>query len=143
MPTSSFQPADYWRAIILYGLNTATYKIALGQALTGFVAEGAATVPMGRLAETFLDLYLERLRNGRPQLMLVGRLTVMERVVALLNRQALAQRIPDSCALRGVVAAWEQRRKQPAPRSTTSASRQRRALQTPPALTVLITVAGN
>lgn len=85
MPTSSFQPADYWRAIILYGLNTATYKIALGQALTGFVAEGAATVPMGRLAETFLDLYRERLRNGRPQLMLLGRLTVMERVVAPLE----------------------------------------------------------
>jgi hypothetical protein len=28
-----FTNNDYWRAVILYGLNTATYKIALAQCL--------------------------------------------------------------------------------------------------------------
>jgi hypothetical protein len=30
---SDFSAEDYWRAIILYGLNQATYKIALGKSL--------------------------------------------------------------------------------------------------------------
>ena len=30
-----FANVDYWKAIILYGLNVATYKIALGKTLLG------------------------------------------------------------------------------------------------------------
>ncbi|UZJ78758.1 PQQ-binding-like beta-propeller repeat protein [Fictibacillus sp. KU28468] len=31
MRLKDFSKEDYWRTIILYGLNQATYKIALGQ----------------------------------------------------------------------------------------------------------------
>ena len=33
MPVDSYSNRDYWKAIILYGLNNATYKIALGKTL--------------------------------------------------------------------------------------------------------------
>lgn len=32
-----FSIEDYWRAVILYGLNVATYKIALAKCLHTFV----------------------------------------------------------------------------------------------------------
>jgi hypothetical protein len=73
-----------WRAIVLYGLNTATYKIALGHALGQLARRGRDHVSMPELAEVFFDLYVARLESGaRPQLSHPNRLTVMERVVAL------------------------------------------------------------
>lgn len=84
-PPQAFEPGDFWRAIVLYGLNTATYKIALARALVGFVEVGRTSVPMATLAESFLDLYQERLTQNKPQLLLAGRQTVMERVVGLLR----------------------------------------------------------
>ena len=76
-------PVVAWRAIVLYGQNTATYKIALGRCLERFAGEGRTHVRLPELAEAFLDLYAERLQAGKPQLLTPGRLTVMERVVAL------------------------------------------------------------
>jgi hypothetical protein len=78
-------PKDYWRAIILYGQNAATYKIALAQCLAKFVKDGKTDISMQRLATDFFDLYLERLKSQKPQLMLPHRLTVMERIVANYN----------------------------------------------------------
>jgi hypothetical protein len=90
-----FQPSDYWRAIILYGRNTATYKIALAHCLIEFAEQGKTRVSMEELAEAFFDVYDERLQNGKPQLMLPGRLTVMERTVELytMGRLSRAQAI--------------------------------------------------
>ena len=76
-------PGTAWRAIVLYGQNTATYKIALARCIERFVSEGRDQIPPRSLAEAFLDLYVERLQSGKPQLVLPGRLTVMERIVAL------------------------------------------------------------
>jgi hypothetical protein len=77
-------PTLSWRAIVLYGLNTATYKIALGRSLEYLARAGRDRVTMPELAEVFFDLYAERLQEGnRPQLSHPNRLTVMERVVAL------------------------------------------------------------
>jgi HNH endonuclease len=78
-------PLDCWRAVVLLGRNTATYKIALAQSLSQFVFQGHTQIPMNQLAETFFDLYLNRLAAGRPQLSYPGRQTVMERIVALYN----------------------------------------------------------
>ncbi|NLA59249.1 MAG: HNH endonuclease [Firmicutes bacterium] len=77
--------ADYWRAIILYGLNTATYKLALGQCLVNFTTQGKTRVSMSELAEEFFDIYKDRLENGKPQLDHVSRRTVMETIVELYN----------------------------------------------------------
>lgn len=73
---------DYWRAIVLYGLNVATYKIALARCLHGFVADGKTRVTMHELAAAFFALYLDRLRKGMPQLSNPSRLTRMETIVS-------------------------------------------------------------
>lgn len=91
MNHSQLEHRDYWRAIILYGINTATYKIALGQCLVGFARQGKTTVTMHELAEEFFTLYLERLRTGKPQLMLPNRRTVMERIVDQYNLGKLSR----------------------------------------------------
>lgn len=84
-------PSDSWRAIVLFGLNTATYKMALGNCLYGFAERGVVSVTMGELAEAFFEAYLERLKLDRPQLSTPGRLTVMERVVQRYMSGALSR----------------------------------------------------
>lgn len=88
---SPLSAVESWRAIVLYGQNTATYKIALGKCLAKFVQSQQDTVPMVVLAEAFLAEYEERLADGsdRPQLLTPGRLTVLERIVAELNLGAI------------------------------------------------------
>ena len=73
---------DFWRMLTLYGLNTATYKIALGQCLCNFTEQDKSNITMDMLAKEFFDLYCARLENGMPQLDHETRLTVMEKVVA-------------------------------------------------------------
>jgi len=85
------EPVGAWRAIVLYGQNTAIYKIALGQCLAGFAAEGRDRISLPELAAAFFDRYAERLRSGQPQLLTPGRLTVMERVVALYRQATLSR----------------------------------------------------
>jgi hypothetical protein len=80
-----FQPRDLWRSIILYGRNTATYKIALGRCLADFAEQGKSQIRMSELAEAFFEVYLDRLKEGKPQLFQPGRQTVMEQIVALHN----------------------------------------------------------
>ena len=85
-----FTEKDYWRAVILYGLNTATYKMAFAKSLDYLVSLGKTEVPMQELAEVFFHLYLNRLENGMPQLDQPGRMTVMEKVVARYNLGAVS-----------------------------------------------------
>ena len=49
----SFTTKDYWKALILYGLNQATYKIALGKTLLSLASEGQTNVPWEQLAQEF------------------------------------------------------------------------------------------
>lgn len=77
-----FGEKDYWRAVVLYGLNTATYKMAFAKSLDHLVSLGRTDVAMRELAEVFFNLYSARLENGMPQLDHPGRTTVMENAVA-------------------------------------------------------------
>ncbi len=71
-----------WRGVILFGLNTATYKIALGQTLEKLAHEQQTHVTTVQLAQSFFELYLDRLTDDpRPQLSNPTRKTVMERIV--------------------------------------------------------------
>ncbi|MCY0886569.1 MAG: HNH endonuclease [Firmicutes bacterium] len=72
---------DAWRGILLFGYNTATYKVALARCLVDYAQAGLTRVSREQLAHDFFRLYRERARNGRPQILQSGRLTVMERVV--------------------------------------------------------------
>lgn len=78
-------PVVAWRAIVLYGLNTATYKIALGRTISNLVVEGQTQISLDQLSSSFLDVYVERLKQGKPQILNAGRLTKMERIVSLLD----------------------------------------------------------
>ncbi len=98
MKPAEIEDVAAWRAIILFGRNTATYKIALAHCLADFVDAGVADVSMLELAAAFFDLYGERLVAGKPQLAHAGRLTVMEHVVLLhrlgrLERGAAIERV--------------------------------------------------
>ena len=77
---------SYFRAIVLYGLQSATYKPALAAVLQQLVAADRDRVTMLELAELYLDLYAARLQNGRPQQSIPGRSTVMEQMVVLLHQ---------------------------------------------------------
>lgn len=79
--SDSLSPQDYWRVIILYGNNVATYKMALAMCLIEFAQQDKTTVSMRELAQSFFNQYLKRLDNGKPQLTNPARKTILERVV--------------------------------------------------------------
>jgi len=77
-----FEKTDYWKALILYGLNQATYKIALGKSLIQFVQEMKTSVTWEELSESFFYQYKTRLKNNRglPQQAIPTRQTEMEKI---------------------------------------------------------------
>ena len=81
---NDFSCHDRWKALVLYGLNTATYKMALARTLLKLGASQRSKVQWGELAKGFFDEYESRLSSngGMPQSGLVGRRTKMERIVA-------------------------------------------------------------
>lgn len=103
--TDNFSDADYWRGIILFGLNAATYKIALAKTLLHFSQNDQQRVFWDELSEVYLDQYMDRLADDpKPQQSNPTRLTVMERIIAdmrlgKLNRSQAVEQV----ALRGFV----------------------------------------
>lgn len=89
--TNQFSARDHWKSLVLYGLNTATYKIALGKTLLGFAQSAQSHVAWDQLSRAFLDQYIARLsvESPMPQLDFQGRLTVMERIVAKYRAQVI------------------------------------------------------
>jgi HNH endonuclease len=51
--TVELRPEDYWRGIILFGRNVATYKFALGQALLELQPQSGQLVTLEELAKPF------------------------------------------------------------------------------------------
>tara|TARA_Y100000590_G_C15648936_1_gene988005 strand:- start:611 stop:1618 length:1008 start_codon:yes stop_codon:yes gene_type:complete len=77
-----FANVDYWKAIILYGLNQATYKIALGKTLLDLAKNNKNEIDWHLLSKVYFDNYLKRLEDSsRPQQSNPARKTVMERIV--------------------------------------------------------------
>ena len=84
MTISDFSSSDRWRALVLYGLNTATYKIALARTLLQLGQSQQNVVTWSELSRLFFEEYRSRLESngGMPQSGLAGRRTKMERIVA-------------------------------------------------------------
>ena len=81
--TAQFSNNDFWQAIVLYGLNAATYKMALATVLLQSARAGESELSWGDLSERYLREYLTRLEtNPQPQQSNPSRLTKMERVVS-------------------------------------------------------------
>jgi len=77
-----FTSKDKWKGIILFGLNAATYKMALAKSLLRFSALGKTVVTWDELSENYLNDYLQRLGDSNmPQQGVPHRRTVMERIV--------------------------------------------------------------
>jgi hypothetical protein len=53
MIVDNYSNRDYWKAIILYGLNNATYKIALGKTLLELAERNTTHVAWNVLSEEF------------------------------------------------------------------------------------------
>lgn len=90
MIEKQFTSKDIWKGIILFGLNAATYKMALAKSLLEFSSKGKTKVPWNELSENFLAHYQERLKlRNMPQQGTPHRRTVMERIVKRLQSGAL------------------------------------------------------
>mgnify|MGYP000297484154 CR=1 FL=1 len=63
---TDFNDEDYWRSIILYGLNQATYKIALGKTLVSLSERNINRVSWDVLSLEFLEQYQKRLNVEEP-----------------------------------------------------------------------------
>ncbi|GHO50827.1 hypothetical protein [Ktedonospora formicarum] len=81
MTKTQLNTGEFWRALILFRKNEATYKLALGQCLTHFVEQNQTHISRYELAENFFDVYLLRLASGRPQLRAVSKQTKMETII--------------------------------------------------------------
>lgn len=76
-----FDSIDFWKGIILLGLNQATYKMALGKVLLEHAVH-ASSISWQDLSKSFLDTYSERLLgNSHPQQNNPARQTKMEQIV--------------------------------------------------------------
>ena len=79
-----FANVDYWKAIILYGLNQATYKIALGKTLLELAQNKRNEIDWHLLSKAYFDNYINRLAtSSRAQQSNPARKTVMEKIVNL------------------------------------------------------------
>jgi hypothetical protein len=82
-----FDDIDYWKGIVLYGLNQATYKIALGKTILELASAGNEVVSWELLSKVYLDNYIERLKlSDAPQQNNPSKRTKMERIVEQLNK---------------------------------------------------------
>ena len=90
MNITSFENEDIWKGIILFGLNAATYKMALAKGLLDFVRQGQSHITWEELSRSFLKQYQDRLKSVQsPQQGNPHRMTVMERVVKALDAEAM------------------------------------------------------
>lgn len=81
--SATFSNNDYWQAIVLYGLNAATYKMALASVLLLSARAGESELEWEDLSKRYLQEYLKRLETDpQPQQSNPSRLTKMERIVA-------------------------------------------------------------
>ena len=84
---NKFEDIDYWKGIVLYGLNQATYKIALGKTIIELASLGKENIDWHQLSKSYLDNYILRLKeNALPQQNNPARKTKMERIIDSLNK---------------------------------------------------------
>ncbi|PSU36197.1 HNH endonuclease [Photobacterium lutimaris] len=97
-----FTNEDFFKGIILFGLNNATYKMGLAQTLLKASRSKQNVIYWGDLAESYFDSYLTRLEtNPMPQQGNPNRLTKMERIVkefqlGVTNRNEAIKKVADT-----------------------------------------------
>ena len=77
----SLDNEKYWRALILFGKNSSTYKMALGKCLLDYAEKGRDKVSLDDLASNFYNLYVDKVKNKKPQGLTSGRHTYVEQAI--------------------------------------------------------------
>jgi 5-methylcytosine-specific restriction endonuclease McrA len=72
---------DFWRALILFGKNASTYKMALGKCLLSYSKQNKDKITLDDLALDFYNLYVDRVKNKKPQGAVLGRKTYIEQEI--------------------------------------------------------------
>jgi hypothetical protein len=79
--TNQFEDNDYWKGVILYVLNQATYKIALGKSLIELTSLNKEVIDWAELSKSFFDNYVDRFKNEHlPQQTNSSRITRVEKI---------------------------------------------------------------
>lgn len=97
-----FTNEDFFKGIVLFGLNAATYKMALAQTLLNASRNQFNELLWGDLSENYFNAYLNRLEsNPMPQQGNPNRLTKMERIVkeyqlGVLTESEAIQKVGDT-----------------------------------------------
>jgi 5-methylcytosine-specific restriction endonuclease McrA len=98
-----FTNEDLFKGIILFGLNSSTYKMGLAQVLLNASKNKQDVVHWENLATNYFDEYLMRLdsNNPMPQQGNPNRLTKMERIIkdhqlGITNRNEAIQKVADT-----------------------------------------------
>ena len=58
---------EIWKAVIRYGKNQSTYKMALGNLLIGYAQKNKAQITLDELTNDFFNSYKNRMKNGQRQ----------------------------------------------------------------------------
>ena len=58
---------NYWRSLILFGKNTASYKLALGQTLLELSTRGQDFITLDELSHSYALQMCQRIKSGKPQ----------------------------------------------------------------------------
>ena len=78
----SFTNEDFFKGIVLFGINAATYKMGLAQVLLTASRNQQNEIQWGQLSENYFDTYLNRLEaNQMPQQGDAQKLSKMERII--------------------------------------------------------------
>lgn len=72
---------EIWRAVIQYGKNMSTYKMALGNLLISYAQENRAQVTLDELTNDFFNAYKSRMDNGKRQNKSIGKTSYVEQEV--------------------------------------------------------------
>lgn len=98
----NFTNEDFFKGIVLFGLNAATYKMALAQTLLNASRNQSNELLWSELSENYFNAYLDRLEsNPMPQQANPNRLTKMERIVKeyqldVLTKNEAIQKVGDT-----------------------------------------------
>jgi len=87
---NEFDDNDYWKGVILYGLNQATYKIALGKSLIELTSLNKEVIDWSELSKSFFDNYIDRFKNEHlPQQSNSSRITRVEKIYLQLKTETI------------------------------------------------------
>ena len=89
---------EIWSAVVKYGKNASTYKMALGDLLIGYAKNNREQIDLDELASDFFNIYKNRMTNGLRQNKSKGKTPYVEQEVWAVNEDG----VPEDRALQNI-----------------------------------------